>query len=117
MNNERLVIRWDAFESLLGTYGDEVIEYLGAKQRECRETIFLDEFGRRRNDYAMRFAYPFSGRPDSVVVVPYSAMMQGEPWIKARIEGWFRHHDRPTRGESLRIPDYQFEPNLFQPTM
>ena len=71
-----------------------------------------------RHDVAndeMRFAYPFTGQPDSEVRVPHNAMVQGEAWVKARIEGWFKYHDRPQPGTASRIPDYQFNPKLFQP--
>jgi hypothetical protein len=56
----------------------------------------------------LRFAYPFTGPPNAEVRVPYSAMVQGEEWVKARIEGWFIDHDRPEPGTSLRIEDWQF---------
>jgi antitoxin component of MazEF toxin-antitoxin module len=67
-------------------------------------------------DDEMRFPYPFNGQPNSTVVVPCSAMVQGEDWIKSRIEGWFRDHGKPKTGETKRIPDYQFDPHLSQPT-
>ena len=67
------------------------------------------------NDDEMRFPYPFSGRSNSEVRVPRAAIVEGEAWIKARIEGWFKDHDRPQPGISIRIPDYQFDPNLRQP--
>lgn len=63
----------------------------------------------------MRFRYPFNGRANSEVCVCRNAVVQGEAWVKARIEGYFRYNDRPQPGASVKIPDYQFNPNLFQP--
>lgn len=64
----------------------------------------------------MRLAYPFTGQADSEVRVSCTAMAQGEAWVKARVEGWFKNHNRPQPGTSIKIPDYQFDPNLFQPS-
>ena len=64
----------------------------------------------------MRFPYPLTGQANSEVRVPRKAIVQGEAWVKARIEGWFIDHERPQPGTSLRIPDHQFDPNLFQPS-
>ena len=63
----------------------------------------------------MRFPYPFTGQANAEVRVPRRAMAQGEAWVKARIEGWFRDHARPEPGTSIRIDDYQFDPKLRQP--
>lgn len=63
----------------------------------------------------IRFPYPFTGQPSSEVRVCRSAIVQGEAWMKARIEGYFKYHDRPQPGTFIRIPDYQFDPSLFQP--
>lgn len=63
----------------------------------------------------MRFPYPFTGQANSEVLVHRSALAQGEPWVKSRIEGWFRYNARPKAGASIRIPDEQFNPKLFQP--
>jgi hypothetical protein len=65
----------------------------------------------------MRFAYPFVGQANATVCVPYSAMVQGEEWVKARIKGWFIDHDRPEPGTTLRIEDWQFDINMRQPEM
>ena len=62
----------------------------------------------------MRLPYPSTGQAHSEVRVSRTAMVQGEAWVKARIEGWFKNHERPQPGTSIRIPDYQFDPNLFQ---
>lgn len=62
----------------------------------------------------MRFAYPFSGQASAEVRVCRSAMVQGEAWVKARIEGWFRYRERPHPGMTVRIPDYQFDPTKHQ---
>jgi hypothetical protein len=59
------------------------------------------------------FLYPF-GKPNARVIVPQSAMVQGNDFIKHRIEGWFDSHPKPQSGETLRIPDYQFDPHLRQ---
>lgn len=67
-------------------------------------------------DDEVRFPYPFTGQADSEIHVSRTAMVQGEAWVKARVEGWFKHHHRPRPGASVRIPDYQFDPNLFQPS-
>jgi hypothetical protein len=64
----------------------------------------------------MRFAYPFTGDPDCEVRVPRSAMVQGEEWVKSRIEGYFIDHSKPEPRTSMRIPDYQFDLNLRQPS-
>jgi hypothetical protein len=62
-----------------------------------------------------RFSYPFTGEPNSAVIVPRSAMVHGEAFIKARTEGWFIDHPKPRPGESIRIETYQFNPRLRQP--
>jgi len=67
------------------------------------------------DDDEVRFPYPFTERAYCEVRVSRTAMLQGESWVKDRIEGWFRYHDRPIPGTSIRIPDYQFDSNLFQP--
>jgi len=59
--------------------------------------------------------YPFTGEPNCKVRVALTAMVQGETFVKARIEGWFRFHERPRSGEVYDIPDYQFAPYFFQP--
>jgi hypothetical protein len=59
--------------------------------------------------------YPFKGKAESEVRVSCTAMAQGEAWVKSRVEGWFKDHERPKPGTSMRIPDYQFDPSLFQP--
>lgn len=64
----------------------------------------------------MRLPYPFTGQAHSEVRVSRTAMVQGEAWVKARVEGWFKNHERPQPGTSIRIRDYQFDPNLFQPS-
>lgn len=64
----------------------------------------------------MRFPYPFTGQPNSEIRVSRTAMVQGEAFVKSRIEGWVRAHGKPQPGTSVRIPDYQFDPNLFQPS-
>jgi hypothetical protein len=69
-----------------------------------------------RHEAKIRFSYPFTGEATSEVLVPPEAMVQGEAWVKARIEGWFRYHNRPEPGELVEIPDYQFDPTLFQPS-
>ena len=76
----------------------------------------LDPRHNAAND-KMLIPYPFTGRANSKVRVPRAAMVQGEAFVKARIVGWFRyHHDRPQPGKVYdRIPDEQFDPNLFQP--
>lgn len=67
------------------------------------------------NSDRMRFPYPFTGQANTEVLVPRSAIVQGEAWVKARIEGLFRYYETPQPGESLEIPDYQFDAKLFQP--
>jgi hypothetical protein len=64
----------------------------------------------------MRFPYPLSGQANSEVRVCRTAMVRGEAWVKARIEGWFKYNERPQPGTSIKIDDYQFNPNLFQPS-
>lgn len=64
----------------------------------------------------MRIPYPLVGEPDSEVRVPRSAMVQGEDWVKGRIEGYFINHPKPEPRTSMRIPTYQFDPNLQQPS-
>jgi hypothetical protein len=64
----------------------------------------------------MRFPYPLTGQANSEVRIPRKAIVQGEAWVKARIEGWFIDHERPQPGTWLRIPDHQFDPKLFQPS-
>jgi hypothetical protein len=60
--------------------------------------------------------YPFKGSPESKVRVPANAMVQGEVFVKARIEGWFRYHGKPRPGTIYEeIPDYQFDPRRTQP--
>lgn len=79
----------------------------------------LDQTSEPKHDATsdeMRFAYPFTGEADCEVRVSCSAMAQGEAWIRDRIEGWFKYHTRPEPGTSVRIPDYQFDPKLFQPS-
>jgi hypothetical protein len=82
------------------------------------EVMIRDKQDPRRNasNDQVQFPYPFIGEAESIVVVPDSSIGQGKDWVRARIEGWFRHHHRPRRGESVRIPDYQFDPKLFQPS-
>jgi hypothetical protein len=63
----------------------------------------------------MRFPYPLTGAANSEVRVCRSAVVQGEPWVRARIEGYFKYCDKPRLGTSVKIPDYQFDANLFQP--
>ena len=63
----------------------------------------------------MRLPYPLTGQADAEVRVPHGAMVQGEAWVKARIGAWFRYHDEPQSGTSVRIPDYQFDAKRFQP--
>lgn len=63
----------------------------------------------------MRFGYPFVGQANATICVPYSAMVQGEEWVKARIEGWFIDHERPKPGTTLRIEDWQFDVDKRQP--
>lgn len=67
------------------------------------------------NEDEMRFPYPLTGAANSEVRVCRSAVVQGEAWVKARIEGYFKYYDKPQPGTSVKIPDYQFDPNLFQP--
>lgn len=67
-------------------------------------------------DEGIRFPYPFTGQADSEVRVHRAAMVQAEVWVKARIEGWFEDHNKPEPGTSIRVPDYQFEPKLLQPS-
>ena len=43
------------------------------------------------------------------------ARHKGEAKVKARIKGYFKYHERPQPGTSMRIDDYHFDPNLFQP--
>jgi hypothetical protein len=62
-----------------------------------------------------RFPYPFTGTPISEVRVTRNAMARGEDWVKDRIEGWFRDHEVPKPGTSIKIENYQLDPNLFQP--
>jgi hypothetical protein len=60
--------------------------------------------------------YPFNGGSESKIRVPGSAKVQGEAFIRARIEGWFRYHRKPRPGTIYNeIPDYQFDPHLRQP--
>lgn len=63
----------------------------------------------------MRFPYPFNSLTDSEVRICRAAMVQGEAKVKARIKGYFKYHERPQPGTSMRIDDYHFDPNLFQP--
>jgi hypothetical protein len=70
---------------------------------------------RHNPDHEICIPYPFTGQPVSEVRVCGSAIVPGEPWMKARIDGYFKYHDRPQPGASIRIPDYQFDPSLFQP--
>ena len=64
----------------------------------------------------IQFPYPFTGEPNSEIRVTRTAMVQGEVFVKSRIEGWVRAHGKPQPGTSVRIPDYQFDPILFQPS-
>jgi hypothetical protein len=64
----------------------------------------------------IRFPYPFTGEPNCEVLVPGAAKVQGDAWIRERIEGWFINHPKPLPGTSTRIPEYQFDPTLFQPS-
>jgi len=60
--------------------------------------------------------YPFNGAAEFKVRVPATAAVQGDAFIKARIEGWFRCHDKP-RADTIydEIPSEQFDPRLRQP--
>ncbi len=65
---------------------------------------------------ALLIPYPFTGSAESKVLVPASARVQGETFIRARIEGWFRYHDKPQPGTIYdEIPGEQFYPHLRQP--
>lgn len=71
--------------------------------------------GHDPNKDEMCFRYPFTGQANSEVRVCRSAIVQGEAWVKARIEGYFKYHEKPQPGTTMRIEDYQFNPSLFQP--
>jgi hypothetical protein len=60
--------------------------------------------------------YPFNGSADSKIRVTATAVVQGEAFIRARIQGWFRYHGKPRPGTVYEeIPDYQFDPRRTQP--
>jgi hypothetical protein len=63
----------------------------------------------------IRLLYPFSGRANSEVRVCRASIVQGETWVKARVEGYFKYNNKPEAGTVVEIPDYQFNPSLFQP--
>ena len=83
---------------------------------EGKMTVVMLDPRHDANNDEMRFPYPLTGEPDREVRVPRSAIVNGIPWIKERIEGYFIDHPRPEPGASMRIPDYQFEVKLFQPS-
>jgi hypothetical protein len=65
---------------------------------------------------SLLISYPFNGKAEFKVRVPATAMVQGEDFIRARIEGWFRYHEKP-RSETIyeKISGEQFDPRLRQP--
>ena len=63
----------------------------------------------------MVFILRRAGYPPAEVIVPRSAIVQGEPFVRARAKGWFRDHEWPEHGMRIRIDAYQFNPNFRQP--
>jgi len=66
-------------------------------------------------NHSVLFPYPFTGQPNCEVRLPLTAMVQGESFVRARIEGWFKDHERPRPGQVYDIPEYQFAPYFFNP--
>ena len=63
----------------------------------------------------MVFPLSFDGQATTEVRLPRTAMVHGEPWVKARINGLFRYHKQSECGAPIRIEEYEFNANLRQP--